>query len=791
MITIDTLEMKSITLEVAEDNILVKIPDKFSLTETEVEFLKLNKPFILGYLRRKSFRIDPSITVKRRTTITSMPLLEWVPEIGCIGHALSFLPFTAPVKDNTSKEPSLILAAAMSTIGVRYYISPANIPVFLDVHRSSTLILDEAPVCRTLLLAACNVDLLDWVDGGLILDLSMLEKLLVLAETGSLPEERSLPAALDKYLKIVLPPLEGLCGNLSRSLKEGESIDIQSTDPTLLDGATSYASAAFMLYSVIAALIDKVCSIHSVPSTLLLGHDAHLKAAMALDIVSKNGLYIDAERLAILKQGLDSELNNSASILKAEYEYAPGKGSAKRYQSVMADVEKILNVTLPRTATGRISASKEDLIGYRTHPFIDHYLKYKHIEKQLSTFVNPLVGVESVHTTFDPLVSTGRVSSSNPNIQQIPREGDLRSMFVPPSGNYFLTADYKMIELCALAQICLDKYGESAMADLINADKDLHRELAAKITGKLPEEVTLDERNKAKVAGFGFPGGLGISTFIDNARESYGVIFSTDEARAVKEVWFDTYPEMRRYMSESADVLSFYGLDKNPFNIAPDKMLTVFNTLTSGNISSKLLYTPEVVNWVWGALAQCDFPCKEKYKEDIANRRGTDALSLSLQSVATVTWKTGMIKTHCAYCQSKNAPFQGLVAAGAKLALYRLVREGFRVVNFIHDEFIIEVPVKADHLAVAHQVEKIMIEEMAKMIPTVKLGVDYALMERWEKGAKAVFDNPVSPTTLLLWQEATSDVNPPANQVVVAQESQQTESPEGDEFGIIEPDFGF
>ena len=68
----------------------------------------------------------------------------------------------------------------------------------------------------------------------------------------------------------------------------------------------------------------------------------------------------------------------------------------------------------------------------------------------------------------------------------------------------------------------------------------------------------------------------------------------------------------------------------------------------------------------------------------------------------------------------------------------------------IHDEVILEVPIDADHLALAHQVECIMIEEMAKMIPDVKIGVEFALLDRWHKGAKARLD-PDNPTKLLLW----------------------------------------
>lgn len=120
-------------------------------------------------------------------------------------------------------------------------------------------------------------------------------------------------------------------------------------------------------------------------------------------------------------------------------------------------------------------------------------------------------------------------------------------MFIPKKDHVFLDVDYSAIELCTLAQVCYNRYGYSEMMDRINAGEDLHIYYASVMYGIRPEEVTKQQRQEAKAANFGFPGGLGVDTFIQFS-STYGLDLTQAQAQEMKNVWFEAFPEMKSYM---------------------------------------------------------------------------------------------------------------------------------------------------------------------------------------------------------------------------------------------------
>jgi DNA polymerase I-like protein with 3'-5' exonuclease and polymerase domains len=102
---------------------------------------------------------------------------------------------------------------------------------------------------------------------------------------------------------------------------------------------------------------------------------------------------------------------------------------------------------------------------------------------------------------------------------------------------------------------------------------------------------------------------------------------------------------------------------------------------------------------------------------------------------------TGRLRGRVGFSQSRNTPFQGIAADGAKIALWNLFRSGFRVVAFIHDEFLIELPVDSDHTEEASRIDRILCESMERLSGSVPISCEYALSERWYKEAEAVFDD--------------------------------------------------
>lgn len=124
---------------------------------------------------------------------------------------------------------------------------------------------------------------------------------------------------------------------------------------------------------------------------------------------------------------------------------------------------------------------------------------------------------------------------------------------------------------------------------------------------------------------------------------------------------------------------------------------------------------------------------------------------LSIVDRAPVFTLSGRLRANASYCARHNTVFQGLAADGAKLALWFLWRAGYRIVNFIHDQVLVEVPADADLQAHASRIEELMKQGMKLVVPDVAVGVSYAATDRWYKGAEAVRSKDGG---LVLWQPA-------------------------------------
>jgi len=196
---------------------------------------------------------------------------------------------------------------------------------------------------------------------------------------------------------------------------------------------------------------------------------------------------------------------------------------------------------------------------YSDMPFVGDYLEFDKLHK-LSTFIRD-IKTDTVHGRFNPILNTGRTSMSRPNLQQIPRSGGIRECFVPKKANKkFFIIDYSGMENAMLSQVLINKYGYSEMASKINAGMDLHRYYASILFEKDIKNVTKEERQQAKAAVFGFPGGLGLATFMQFA-SGYGLSITEDEARVMKDKYFQAFPEMERYLKEcdEGDVFTLTG----------------------------------------------------------------------------------------------------------------------------------------------------------------------------------------------------------------------------------------
>jgi len=220
-----------------------------------------------------------------------------------------------------------------------------------------------------------------------------------------------------------------------------------------------------------------------------------------------------------------------------------------------------------KTKTGQYVTSEEVLENFRhKSSVVGKILEYRGLKKLLSTYIDalPLLvnpATRHIHTSFNQTVtSTGRLSSSTPNLQNIPvRDAlgkEVRKAFIPDEGESFFSADYSQIELRIMAHLS----GDENLIDAFRQGHDIHAATAAKVFKKAIEEVTADERRKAKTANFGII--YGISAFGLAER----LEISRSEAKALIDGYFETYPAVRRYMTESIETARKKGYTETLFH---------------------------------------------------------------------------------------------------------------------------------------------------------------------------------------------------------------------------------
>lgn len=266
-----------------------------------------------------------------------------------------------------------------------------------------------------------------------------------------------------------------------------------------------------------------------------------------------NGVRIDSASLNASAEKLREEI---LSIQKEVTDMAGEEfnlSSAKQVGEILFDKLKIVEKA-KKTKTGQYVTSEEVLESLSSkHPIVKKILEYRGIKKLLSTYVealpeliNPKTG--KIHTSYNQTVTaTGRLSSSNPNLQNIPIRDEMgkeiRRAFIPDEGHVFFSADYSQIELRIMAHLSQDEN----MVSAFNAGEDIHTATSAKIYGVDTSEVTKDMRRNAKTANFGII--YGISAF--GLSERLGI--SRTEAKTLIEGYFKTYPGVQDYITNSVN----------------------------------------------------------------------------------------------------------------------------------------------------------------------------------------------------------------------------------------------
>jgi len=440
-----------------------------------------------------------------------------------------------------------------------------------------------------------------------------------------------------------------------------------------------------------------------------------VRAAWVLHLMAGWGVRIDGSMVATIRANLEEMRRVSYDLCdrwglfkkKKDGSYVLTKKgqrskNLKKLQEYIAEGYRKLGEE-PPTTPGRIHKSTGERIPAIStgadearesgHPAAIAYADCAGADKLLSTYIPALErGAQGYPVTSSPnvLVASGRTSWQNPNWQNPPKVGGIRECVIPRPGMVFVGADLDTVELRALAQRCLELFQYSEMAVALQSGRDLHTALAADLLGTTYEDVVARlaagdpeaeaARQLAKQINFGLPGGMGAVKFALTCANN-GQPLDPDEHEAIKlaykykDLWFKRWPEMRDFMARAGEVTGEDGE---------------------------------------GTIQQA--------------------------------W-SGRIRGGMFFCAAANTEFQGRVADGAKLALWRLALAcytepesplfGCRLVLFLHDEFILEVP--EDRVdAAAKELVRIVCGAVQEVIPDIPITSQAAAFRRWLKGAKPV-----------------------------------------------------
>ncbi len=520
-------------------------------------------------------------------------------------------------------------------------------------------------------------------------------------------------------------------------------------------------------------------------------HHIQLRAAIVLDRISENGLTIDSELAAKLHEELRRDEWNLAETLRRYGYPVPNHDSSVTLQKNLRRLERLREIgPLARKPNGDIDTSAEALGPWVNHQFVTTLFEHRQVRAILSNFLQKLDSGRSwLHPQFDPLKVTGRTSAFGEiSSQNLPKDGQVRSCIIPSRGNIFLKADYVMIELVALAYANEVQFGNTSdMAAAIREGRDLHRLVAARLTGKPESAITAEERQAAKAINFGTPGGMGPAALQRYARQAFGVQIDFDTVDQLRREFFEMFPEVKAFLqggdSEFATgeaVAELFDLTQRSYEEttgqtfglqswrgldAPNPFLGFMALRTLGSNTPETTtgrpYTPAEVGFFWSKIREHIEAIPDAFHAHIWQRSPSFPLRQTVAEIAQfrpVMTLTGRLRAKATFTASRNTIFQGLAADGAKLALWLLWRAGYRMVNFIHDEVLIEVPEASDLHAHADRIRGLMIAGMQQAIPSLPVRVEIAASRRWDARAKPVFDNN---GRLQIWTPTDADDSAP------------------------------
>ena len=354
------------------------------------------------------------------------------------------------------------------------------------------------------------------------------------------------------YQTIHIDELIGPKGKSQKNMRSLSPADI-------CDYAAEDADVTLRLYNVLKPRL-KEADVED------LFYNIEMPLVPVLAEMETNGVLLDTDALAETSKVLTSRMTQIEQEIYKLAGHQFNIASPKQVGEVLFGEMKIVDKP-KKTKTGQYVTSEEVLQQLRSKaPIVDHILEHRGLKKLLGTYVDALPKLinprtHHIHTSFNQAVTaTGRLSSSDPNLQNIPVRGEegkeIRKCFIPEPGCLFFSADYSQIELRIMAHLS----GDKNMIEAFREGYDIHAATAARIYKEKIDDVSRDQRTKAKRANFGIIYGItvfGLAERLDISRE---------EAKQLIDGYFETFPEVHAYMEKAKQLAREHGYAETFFH---------------------------------------------------------------------------------------------------------------------------------------------------------------------------------------------------------------------------------
>lgn len=713
------------------------------------------------------------------------PFYLWTPATGRVFDTFAYDTETTEINDERPDlTPELVVATACN--GEHgYFISREHILEFFEAHSDATIICHNAAFDLKVTqsrLGDC-LDIYDSVENDKVWCTLVLKRLLSLATEGHTARgNASLADCVRDHLGI----------DLDKQLRDAKGRKVRTDFGRFLYKPFSTIPTVYRKYAAVDALVtwhlfwclhDEIRKVLRQSQGVFgyvddawlrdeverfgpLTHHVQLRASIVTAALTQNGIAIDNQRREQKVEYLTVVRDECLHRLQHEHGIqASGPGSSRSIQTVLDRFHtEQPDVPMNRTPKGdKWSTKKEDLeeLAPEDVCFRD-FVQFKSSDKLIGTYLSKMA-TPRLHPRFGFLATSGRTWCGDGyfNLQNLPKEDELleqnpeavtvRGCFVPPSGYVFVDVDYTQIELVVLAYVFKNQFQvESRLFDLIQADQDVHRLIAAAVLQKDPSGITKHERDGAKPVSFGRPGGMTALTLQKIAKKNYEQDLSLAEVEERIAAYHRLCPELDQFLDDEVDsgqvIADTLNLTPAEYNDATggyyhpgDERAYVPQGWLGGMLLKVLRetnphtqrgdgrpYTPEEIYFFWAKAQELSAFINPELVLQLQQQEANEDLWEAVRNWAgrrPVFTVTGRLRARASFCASRNGVFQGAAADGAILGMWKLWRAGYKLVASVHDQNVVEVI--ADDNVNRHRAEitRLMIEGMQMVVPGMNVKI--------------------------------------------------------------------